>query len=418
MTDVKPALGMHAFPLDGCALLLSEPRQELHVLNEAGAHLWHLLEEGRSRVAIRHALGRTLGLTDRAAGVLLRETLGAWTAQGLVAPESSLGRRAEASPPPVDAAVVPAAAPRLRTETAKIAVTHCYRLLDTRFRINFATRDLAEAVHPALAHLALQAGETAEGTEVIRLDIVPQEGCILLRSGDETWNTCSGIESLAPLVKGEVWAKAVNRQGGALLGLHAGVVTTPDGAVLLPGASGSGKSTLTAQLVQAGFTYYSDELALLRNDDLQVLPVPLAFCVKQSGVAALAPHYPELAEQPRFHLRADGKRVTYVAPPPARLPQPGEASPVRVVIFPQHAAQAEEARLERLTPLTALQRLLSECLVVGMRLDAARVGALVRWINAVPCFALRYAASAQALDGVRQVLAQVPPAEHGPEARR
>ena len=94
MSGVRPALGTHAFPLEGCALLLSEPRQELHVLNEAGAHLWRLLEEGRSRVAIRQALGQTLGLSDHAAEVLLRDTLGVWTAQGLVTPGSAAGRRA------------------------------------------------------------------------------------------------------------------------------------------------------------------------------------------------------------------------------------------------------------------------------------------------------------------------------------
>jgi len=177
--------------------------------------------------------------------------------------------------------------------------------------------------------------------------------------------------------QGRVWAKAVNRQGGALLGLPAGVVTGPDGAVLLPGTSGSGKSTLTAPLVQAGSTYYSDELALLR-DGLQVLPVPPAFCVKQSGVAALAPHYPALAAQPRFHLRAYGKRATYVA-------------------------RAERAQ--------------SECLMVGMWPDAARVGALVRRIGTLPCFALCHATSVQALGEVQQVLAQAPSAKTGSATR-
>ncbi|HET6210294.1 MAG TPA: hypothetical protein VFD94_07920, partial [Jatrophihabitans sp.] len=51
--------------------------------------------------------------------------------------------------------------------------------------------------------------------------------------------------------------------------LHAGVVTYPGAAVVIPGSSGLGKSTLTAALVQAGFGYLSDEvLAVPRTGGL------------------------------------------------------------------------------------------------------------------------------------------------------
>jgi len=48
--------------------------------------------------------------------------------------------------------------------------------------------------------------------------------------------------------------------------VHAGVIGWNGRAVMFPGRSFAGKSTLVAALVQAGATYYSDELAVLDED--------------------------------------------------------------------------------------------------------------------------------------------------------
>lgn len=409
MSLPAPAAGMHAFHLDSRVLLFSEARQDLHVLNEAGTLLWQLLGENRDALAIRESLAEALGLTGREAEAVLHETLAQWTAKGLLATEEAMAAPLPAAvlPPPGGASAAP-----LRPSLTSQPVQRCYRLLDTCFRIGFPTAALAGLVHPCLSHLAM-AKAPASGQDQLRLDVVPQPsgaGLVLYRDG-EACGACADPEGLAPLVKGEVWAQAVNRQDGVLLGLHAGVVAQGGGALLLPGASGSGKSTLTALLVAAGFTYFSDEIALLRDGDLQVMPVPLPLCVKQGGVGPLLASFPALAEA-RFHWRADGKRVTYLPPPPSSLPPPGRACPVRAVVFPRYTpgegpAEGEAARCERLAALAALERLLAECLLVGVRLDVARIGALVRWIGATPCFALRYAHSAQGLDGIRRILAEV-----------
>ncbi|MEM7356776.1 MAG: hypothetical protein AAF657_38525, partial [Acidobacteriota bacterium] len=59
--------------------------------------------------------------------------------------------------------------------------------------------------------------------------------------------------------------------------LHAGAVVYDDRAILLPGRSFSGKSTLVRALVEAGATYYSDDLAPLDTDGrLHAVPKRLA----------------------------------------------------------------------------------------------------------------------------------------------
>jgi hypothetical protein len=77
--------------------------------------------------------------------------------------------------------------------------------------------------------------------------------------------------------------------------MHAGVVAGPAGAILLPAPPGSGKSTLTAALVATGLDYFSDEVALLAEEDLAVMPFPLAMCVKDTGIDVLASRFPAIA---------------------------------------------------------------------------------------------------------------------------
>jgi len=59
--------------------------------------------------------------------------------------------------------------------------------------------------------------------------------------------------------------------------VHAGVVGWNGRAILLPGRTFSGKSTLVAELLRAGATYYSDELAVLdARGRVHPFPKPLA----------------------------------------------------------------------------------------------------------------------------------------------
>src|SRR3954451_9468110 len=70
------------------------------------------------------------------------------------------------------------------------------------------------------------------------------------------------LSHVAPIVKAAIWQSAINAHD-FLLYVHAGVVGTNTSSVLLPSAAGSGKSSLTMALVNRGFRYFSDEVALI-----------------------------------------------------------------------------------------------------------------------------------------------------------
>lgn len=62
--------------------------------------------------------------------------------------------------------------------------------------------------------------------------------------------------------------------------VHAGVVAWEGAAVVLPGASHAGKTTLVAQLIRAGATFYSDDLAVIDPHGL-VWPFPQPLALRQ-----------------------------------------------------------------------------------------------------------------------------------------
>lgn len=388
MPTVEPAPGIHSFALEDGCLLFSEARQELHALNLSATAIWRLLQDGEEAAGIADRLQESFGLSAKDASDFVQAAFADWRARGFLT-----GSTVEEAPAVMPPRELPHDIPPYCAPAS--AVEHCYALLGLRLRIRFTTPEQAKLVLPVLAHLACQ----DSGIDTV-LDVVQRgNGQILYRDGEEC-GSCEA-EGLAPLVKSLVWAAAVNHHA-FFLGIHAGVVGGRAGAVLLPGNPGSGKSSLTAALIHAGFRYFSDEMALLRDGDFHVLPVPLSLCIKDSGLEVLASRFPVLRELP-VHLRADGKRVTYLPPPRNSLPEPGAAPPVQAIIFPSYVADASTCC--RTIPKTdALQRLMGQCIVVRQRLDPERVQALVRWLDGVPCFELCFGSLAEGAGAAANIL--------------
>lgn len=362
----------HLFYLDGSGVLFCERAQALHLLNPTAALVFSLVQEGHDARSAAQALQDLQGL-DAATSV---DHVDAALAQWEAIATSPAHLRA-------DAFATAATPPRQALVPYPVAQAHQYRLLGTTFRVAFANAEHARAVHPVLAHLEVDS-ESAD----VSADIVDAMRHIEIYCDGELSEVCASTEELAPIVKSLIWVTSVNRHA-FLLDIHAGVVGNGEACLLLPGAPGSGKSTLTAALVHDGYQLYSDEVALLADGTFDVFPVPLAICVKASGVDALASRFPSVRDLP-MHLRADGKRVGYLSPPPSSLAPNGSACRVAALVFPRYSATATTA-LVQIPAVDALQQLLDECLVLRERLDVGRVERLVTWIGSIPAYRLAYA---------------------------
>lgn len=392
MSPVRPGPGMHLFYLEDSGVLFSEPRQELFLLNPSATLVWSLLEEGLDAAAIARALCTDYGVADeRSAQAVVSAALEGWRDKGFLDGSRNSPPAAPAANPAKPAEGPPWPGP------ATHAVRH-YRLLDSRFTVRFSTEAQVDAVAPVLQHLASEP-DSDRGTSI---DIFASPDRVLIYRNGAWYTGCPGIDALAPIVKSCIWMTVV-REHRYFLNIHAGVVSDGDGCLMLPARAGSGKSTLTAALVHEGYEFFSDEIALLESGTLSIFPVPLAICVKHTGIAALVDRYPVLRTL-AVHARGDGKCVTYMPPPLDRLPTTMSARPARAIVFPKYAAGSETTLLP-VPRAEALQQLLGECMAVAEPLDAARVERLVQWIGAIPCYRLTFGGLDDAIAAVQKVFA-------------
>ena len=386
----SPAAGTQLFLLEQDGILFCEKRQELHVLNTTATVIWCLLEQGAAERDIAQDLAVRFAVPDEQAAGYVAAALEDWAGKGLLA-----GSEGPPRPTPPPGWIPLAGLPDYPGAALAFVATRRYRLLSTRFAVRFSSDAQMAQLHPVLAHL-----EVADQPDVV-FDLIAVGDRTILYCDNKPQDACDTNDALVPIAYGVIWMTALRRHD-FFLNIHAGVLRTPVGCVLLPAPQGSGKSTLTAALVQSGFEYFSDEVALLDND-LLVAPFPQAICVKEGGIAALDAVWPG-ATKLALHRRPDGKRVGYLAPPADRLPAPDDRETVRALIFPRYAASTRTSCVE-VPKAAALARLFGQCTVLEGRLDAGSVGRLVDWMKGVTCRELIYGVTSDAVEAVNEVTA-------------
>ncbi|MCC6198407.1 MAG: hypothetical protein IT518_28485 [Burkholderiales bacterium] len=379
--------GTHLFRLDDEGVLFCEATQELHLLNATATLIFRLIEEGYDEAGAGAEVARLGGIAPARAARFVAAAM---------AQLRDVRSGSPRQPAAADTVDVP-------WRASRPAETRRYRFLGSTFEVRYPTAAHKACVHPVLAHLAC----ADRGAADVVVDCVTTPDREVIYRDRKSFGASATAAGVAPIVKSLVWTTAVNRCS-FFLDIHAGVVGGAAGCVLLPGSPGSGKSTLTALLAREGYEFLSDEIALLTQDTLSVIPAPLAICVKESGIGPLAGAYPQLPQLP-LHLRGDGKRVAYLPPPPQSLSTDAAPRPVAALVFPEYSPR-RPARLAAVPKAAALKRLLDECVVVRA-LDAVKVAALVRWIVRTPCYHLRFGSATQAVGKIRAV---VPPKHPGP----
>ena len=382
--DNKTAL----FFLEDEAVLFHEPAQKLFHLNTVAGVVWCLLEDGKDEQSIASELQNICSISATDADRYLNEAEALFRQLGVL---QDSGQSLPDNHPQAESAAIESAhygAPSFVAERR-------YRLLNSRFSLRFTHQAHVAAAEPVFCHLR----DKDATTPTVALDIVQDDkGRTVLYRDQVAVLTCDAANQFVPLLKSLVWQTAILARE-FFLDIHAGVVGDGKQCFLLPAAPGSGKSTLTATLVYHGFEYFSDEVALLHGSDFLVEPVPLAFCVKHTGVEILAPYFPEL-ERVTEHLRGDGKRVRYMPPPAGSIPPFGTMRPVGAIIFPRYLPD-QATTLKRIGALEALELLMQECLIVDTHLDTDKVSSLLRWIGAMPCYRLSVVDVGQAVELIK-----------------
>lgn len=397
--------GLALFPLDDGVVVFSEDFQSLFGLNASAAFVARRLDRGIPAADIAKSLIAEGLSPPGEAERWVTTALESLAAHGLLAdgqapapvPMGTLAR----DPPPGRGVLMPP------LEGFKPVAERRYRLLHTRTLIRFGIDGQRHMVDTVIGHLGTDDDAPPDfvlDIEAVRRSAPSQFGNdrYQFRSNiyrDGTWiETAHRLSWLGPVVKALLWQAAI-KANDYLFCIHAGVVGTGEGCVILPATAGSGKSSLTAALTHRGFRYFSDEVALLQRTSFLVPPLPLALCVKDTGWDVMARYYPELPTRP-IHRRRDGKVVRYVAPPSGAGQDP--PTPVSHIVFPRYRADAS-TDLAPVPRVEAVGRLLNECLAMRQRLDQDIIARVVRWMSGIECYALTFSSLEEAARLIAEV---------------
>jgi hypothetical protein len=360
---VRPVSGLTPFAFEAGLVLWHRATSRLMAFNAATAAIWPKIEAGRSRRQIAGDLARRYGLTlERARSdvdALFAELsrLGVLVGAAFVADAEDGGAQpADPSSPPLAQLMVRLAGLRLSIEADAEIIEHLRPLFHGRMSADDKADRSIRVSGPA-------------SNAAVSLDAAPRG---VARSREDTIGAIHELllEALHPNVK---W----------LALLHASAVTRGNSALLFTAPSGSGKSTLVTSLVYDGYDYLSDDCAGISVGDHRVWPFPLGINLKRGSRDVIAiPRDFKVIE-----ITGVARRDRILVPPPEAWTQPPVC--LHAVVFPQYVA-GSTPKLERLTAIDALTRLLTDRVYLGDPLTARRISRFLRWVEATPFYTLVY----------------------------
>ena len=233
---------------------------------------------------------------------------------------------------------------------------------------------------------------TVTAHDAISIDEDPPGRFALRKSDKIASSNMTRVELLIWLLE-EVTESLITHQKEALA-LHAAAVAWKGASIVVPGLSGAGKSSLAAWLVDRGFDYLSDEIALLTKDN-NIVGFPRAVVVK-SGAAEAVQGLSMFQEIP---LVKCGEHLLFA---PARAPDQEPAIPCGMLVFPRFSAGAT-LRIEGLTAAEAGLRLV-ECNLNARNFPDGGFSEITKFARRVPAISLEYGDFAQLEETLDAVL--------------
>ncbi len=179
----------------------------------------------------------------------------------------------------------------------------------------------------------------------------------------------------------------VSSRAHEYLMIHAAVIEKDGCAAILPAPPGSGKSTLCAALVHRGWRLLSDELALIRLTDGQIVPLPRPISLKNASIGIMRAYL----DAPVFSAPADYTHkgtVAHLKAPADSVARADETARPAWIIFPQYAA-GEAAVLTPMPRARAFMQLADNAFNFSL-LGADGFNALANVIESSEAFTFRY----------------------------
>lgn len=163
-------------------------------------------------------------------------------------------------------------------------------------------------------------------------------------------------QSFAMLEWGMNWCIATKAHHYLIL--HAGTIEKNGNVIIMPAEPGSGKSTLTAAMVYNGWRLFSDELALISLENLQVYPCTRPINLKNDSIPIIQKYVKNTVFSSIAKDTHKGT-VALLKPPKNSVKRINEPAPLKTFIFPKYVPNAK-AKLTPATHIEAFQLLIEQ----------------------------------------------------------
>lgn len=404
--------------LDDVLFVFDQHREMAHALNAPAARLFLALSDSFRPAA---ALGAEAAVDDADD---LAACFGAWEELGWIERDGT--GQVRLRPSGTQAAPAGPRAPKAESRPAELLQQIQVRLAGTSvaLRLLATGRRGGEATPPACLAIRLATGERLMGffsgfldpdpihhTPLATIDIIVVEEGFALRcvSGGAITRQLFTEEASQAVGKSHLWLlDLVYRDPPPAVFVHAAVLSTADGALMMAGVSGAGKSTLSAYLVAQGWRFGTDDSPAIAfsGGEAVVLPCPGAISLKPGSLEALAPFYPGLAERPR--IGSGEKRGCYLPVPLERhMPPHGPENRLACLVFPRFEPGAA-TRVEPIGPARALLELMDAEFGLAEPAGAAELDAFFDALERLPRYAVTYSDLAEMEAVLRRLLAGTP----------
>lgn len=377
---LRPVSGVKLGVLGDDFILFAEPQQRVYQLDARSGSVWLRFAAGEAPGTIAQQIAGDLHCTLKEAGDYVSRCLAEWHGLGF------LGRDAQVP--------APSESGRNQGQACACGNGHVYSLAGTLIAISFPDVSSKRAWDAIAGHL--QHGAAAIAKAQLAVERVESGYRIVDPSGNQLYvpNPAAAAVNLKEAVLHTLLGLRPD-----WIALHAAVLLSGSGSILLAGSSGHGKTTLAAVLNASGMPAIAEDVALVSPRIEGIRGLPYAFAAKPGSWNVLQGWFTTLQLLPEYH-RPDGRVVKYIEP--VRIHE--RESVVRAIIFPRYST-ATRLRITHLPKTGALISLLEEAINGGQRLTAEGFVALCSLVEDAAVIGMEYDDANRAAEWIRTDMA-------------
>jgi hypothetical protein len=377
------------YPVDGHGLLLNHHNAYLTLLNPVATQIWQHVAAGDGPQQIIEMLHAQY---DVPADILqndLSAILGEWEQLGFI--------RDNAQPLPDDADPQQQYAQLAESIGDVETIDISYQIAELSLTIRYQEASTSLRLKDIFTHYMTR--QPHRHPDIV-FDVLKQEDVYLLLKDGAFLYGDTLIEHINWVIYDEL-VQLLYTDSEWMVAIHAGTMSRNGRTALMPAISGSGKSTLCTALMNTGYHYHGDDVAIIRMSDKNLMPLPTTLSIKTGSWDHLSHWHPELVEQEANRVSRN-RMAKFLVPAQQEV---GEAfcTDINVMVFPRYSAE-EPPACSSLTAAEKYQMLIDAGIWFGQPVVKDNFEAFIDWVQAMPAYRIVYSSTEQALGFMEELL--------------